>query len=377
MERITATTPPGFCVGVVASGLKAPRGFQILPSGDMIVADMGSWVAGAGVIWLLRPTAGGYEKRMLFTQLDRPNSVALGPDGLVYVGLVARVARFNPASAHPELSDVIGGAASSTAPLPGDGRHLLSTLLFDRKGDLFVSVGSRSDHCEDLAGLPGRPGSPCLESEGAQPRGVIRKYAMQWPGGVAHAWENYAQGLRNSMAIAIEPRSGALWQGENARDGINSAMPGMKNDDELPHDELNLIARGAHYGWPYCYDNNLSSPEYPAADCTKYRSPARLLPAHAAPLGMVFYTGSSLPAKLRNSLIVSYHGYRKHGHRLVALLADRSGAPLGPSVDLMIGSRHQPTGIGAPVGVQVGADGNVYFTDDHSGKVLMLRYTPK
>lgn len=154
-------------------------------------------------------------------------------------------------------------------------------------------------------------------------------------------------------------------------------MPGLKNDDELPHDELNLIVRGAHYGWAYCYDKNLASPEYPAADCSRYRAPARLLPAHAAPLGMAFYSGSSFPASFHNSLIISYHGYRKHGHRLVALLADRRGNPLGKSVDLVLGSRKGRARIGAPVGVKVGADGNVYFTDDHSGQVLMLHYAPK
>lgn len=376
LASLAVTTPSGFCVGIVAEGLKSPRGLQLLPNGDIVVADMGSWRAGQGIIWLLRPNANGYEKRILFDQLDRPNGVALGRDRLVYVGMVTRVARFDPASAHPILTDVIGGT-SGIAPLPGDGRHLLSSLLFDPDGDLLVNVGSASDHCEDGAGLTARDDGRCLEGGGPEPRGAIRKYVMKWPAGVVQSWESYALGLRNSMAIAIEPRSGALWQGENARDGINAAMPGLKNDDELPHDELNLIIRGAHYGWPYCYDKNLASPEFPTADCSQFRAPVRLLPAHAAPLGMAFYSGSSFPARFHNSLIISYHGYRKHGHRLVALLADRRGNPFGKSVDLVTGSRKGRAGTGAPVGVQVGADGNVYFTDDHSGRVLMLHYAQK
>lgn len=372
LPRLHVKTAPGFCLGLVADGLKAPRGLAPLPNGDIVVADMGSWGAQQGRIWLLRRGAQGYAKTVLFDRLDRPNGVARGPDGKVYVAMPGRVVRFAPADARPALADVIGGA-SGVAALPSRGRHLLPALLFDAKGDLIVSVGSASDHCENADGAMA-PGPVCAERSGNDALGVIRKYTMQWPAGKAAGWTVLARGLRNSMAMAIDARTGQLWQADNGRDNMQTAMPSLKNDDELPHDELNLVAPGADYGWPYCYDDNLASPEYPKADCRAYRAPARLLPAHAAPLGMVFYTAAPFPATFRNSLIVGYHGYRKHGHRVVALLDAGKGGPLGQSVTLVEGARGNADGIGAPVAVGVDADGDVVISDDHSGIVARLHY---
>jgi len=376
LPRLNVKTAPGFCLGLVADKLKAPRGLATLPNGDLVVADMGSWGAQQGRIWLLRRTGNGhgegYAKTMLFDRLDRPNGVARGPDGKVYIGMPGRVLRFAPGDAKPALADVIGGA-SGVAPLPSRGRHLLPALLFDARGDMIVSVGSATDHCENLEGaMP--PGAVCAERSGNDALGVIRKYTMAWPAGKAGGWTVLAGGLRNSMAMAIDARSGQLWQADNGRDNMQAAMPSLKNDDELPHDELNLVAPGADYGWPYCYDDNLASPEYPKADCRTYRAPSRLLPAHAAPLGMAFYTAAQFPAAFRNSLIVTYHGYRKHGHRVVALLDAGKAGPMGQSVTLVEGARGAEGGIGAPVAVGVGADGDVYLSDDHGGIVARLHY---
>jgi glucose/arabinose dehydrogenase len=372
LPRLDVATAPGFCLGLVADGMKAPRGLALLPNGDVVVADMGSWTPGRGRVWLLRRAAQAYAKTLLFDHLDRPNSVALGPDGNIYVGMAGRIARFAPGDASPVLADVIGGT-SSIAALPGRGRHLLPSILFDANGDLIVSVGSASDHCETADGSMA-PGAACAERTGPDALGVIRKYAMRWPAGTAVRWEVLARGLRNSMAMAIDTRTGILWQGENGRDGIQAAMPALKNDDELPHDELNAIASGADYGWPYCYDNGLPSPEYPAATCRDFRAPARLLPAHAAPLGMVFYAARQFPAPFAYSLIVTYHGYRRHGHRVVALLDKGKDGPAGRSITLVNGERGRALGLGAPVGIGVGADGNVYISDDHGGIVARLHY---
>lgn len=370
LPRLNVKTAPGFCLGLVADGLKAARGLAVLPDGGIVVADMGSWDAKRGRIWLLRRAAHGYAKSVLFDGLDHPNGVALGPDGKVYVGMPGRIARFAPGDAKPVLADVIGGT-SSVAALPSRGRHLLPGLLFDAQGRLVVSVGSASDHCENAEGAM-MPGTSCSEREGRDAVGVIRRYAMQWPAGKAGGWELLARGLRNSMAMAVEPRSGQLWQADNGRDNLQAAMPGLASDDDLPHDELNLVVSGADYGWPYCYDNGVRSPEYPGADCRAYRSPIRLLPAHAAPLGMAFYTAGQFPPAFRNSLLITYHGYRKHGHRVVALFDE--GGPVGTSVTLVEGERGAAPGLGAPVGIAVGPDGNVYIGNDHGGLVARLHY---
>jgi glucose/arabinose dehydrogenase len=372
LPRLQVTTAPGFCLGLVAEGLKSPRGLALLPNGDIVVADMGAWQAKRGRIWLLRRAPHGYAKTILFDGLDRPNSAALGPDGKVYVGVAGRVARFAPGDARPVLEDVIGGGARTPA-LPDSGRHPLPAILFDARRNLIVNVGAASDHCENADGNMAKA-TVCAESTGRDARGTIRSYAMQWPAGKVLGWDVLARGLRNSMAMAVDARTGILWQGENARDGIQAAMPSLKNDDELPHDELNPIVAGGDYGWPYCYDNGLPSPEYPKAACRGTRAPARLLPAHAAPLGMAFYTGSQFPPMFANSLLVTYHGYRKHGHRVVALLDQGKEGPAGRSVTLVDGARGRARSIGAPVGVGVGTDGSVIISDDHAGIVARLHY---
>ena len=155
---------------------------------------------------------------------------------------------------------------------------------------------------------------------------------MAWPAGTVTSWRTHARGLRNSMALAFHPATGELWQAENARDAIQAAMPQLKSDENLPHEELNLIKADQHYGWPYCYDDNVASPEYPKTACAaQYAAPQRLLPGHAAPLGMTFYTASRFPELYKNSLIIGYHGYRSNGHRLVALLA--LALPVADQVD--------------------------------------------
>ncbi|MES2324113.1 MAG: PQQ-dependent sugar dehydrogenase [Pseudomonadota bacterium] len=364
--RLDVKTPDQFCVALLADKFDFPRGIQPLPNGDLIVVDMGSWEANVGSVWLLKPGDGAYQRTRLLNGLDRPNGIVLGPDGLVYVGVVGRIFRFDPRDPRGTMKDVIDA-------LPGTGRHGLTTMRFDQRGDLFVNIGSASDHCEGADGSAPVSTALCGEAQGPNAKGVIRKYAMQWPAGTVGKFEVYAEGLRNSMALAFHPANNALWQADNARDAIQVAMPGLKNDNDLPHDELNLVRKGRHYGWPYCYDDNQASPEYPAAKCSAYQAPERLLPPHAAPLGMVFYTADQFPAKYKGSLVIGFHGYRQYGHRLVALLPDKKGEPRGRMVNLIHGwSRKPKQDMGAPVDVKLGPDGNIYLVEDRPGRVIRL-----
>ncbi len=386
LPRIPVTTTPEVCVGLVASGFKFPRGILPLDGGDLLVVDMGGWTPRRGSLWLLKKAGSGYERRRLLDKLDRPHGLALGRDGRIYLGTVGRVVRFEVSDPKGTLHEVIGGKSGVPA-LPATGRHPLVNMVFGNDGSLYVNVGSASDNCEDARRKPPDPGQPCAEAEGDAPRGAIRRYEMRWPEGNVTAWKTYASGLRNSMALAVHPISGLLLQGENSRDNIHRRIPGMESDEGLPHDELNLIEDGARYGWPYCYDDGKPSPEYPAARCTDFRAPLVLLPAHAAPLGMTYYSGSLLPPELRDTssrksiappvkaaaLIIGYHGYRATGHRVVAFQVDANGLPTGKVTDLVWGwDAGDGRAMGAPTDVKVGADGAIYITEDRNGTVLRI-----
>jgi len=180
----------------------------------------------------------------------------------------------------------------------------------------------------------------------------------------------------------VHPTSGAIIQAENSRDSINKYEASLAaQEGDLPHEELNVIVEGGNYGWPYCYDNGSPNPEYRGrVDCSQFTNPALLLPGHASPLGMTYYTGSMLPGAYKNNLIVTFHGYRANGHRLVMVPVDANGVPGGGEpLDIIRGWDKSGDGadpLGSPVDVLQANDGSLYVTEDKNGDVLRVFYDP-
>jgi len=360
LPEVALKTAPGYCVGLVASGLKFPRGVLPLDGGRVLVTEMIGWGSPNGRVALLTPDGkGNYTKKVVLGHLSQPHGLALGPDGKVYIGVTAGVKRFALTDPAGTAEDVIGGKATVGGP-PGTGRHPLESLLFTKAGTLLVNVGSFTDNCEDENGNPPNPDQACPETVGPEAHGLVREYSFDWSTGKATGWRVFVDGLRNSMGLAQYPASGVILQAENSRDAIDQVMPGLANDEDLPPDEINVLEAGQHYGWPYCYGADLPAPEYPKWNCSADRAPELALPAHAAPLGMAYWHGG---------LAVSFHGYRDHGHRLVWFAIDAGGLPHGPAQELIF-DWQKPEG--APVDVKAGADGALYVTEDHNGTVLRL-----
>ncbi len=373
LPRIDVSTPRGVCVGVVADGFRFPRSVTPLADGSLVVVDMGGWVPKRGSLWRLTRDAATrtYVKRKVLERLDRPHGAAVGPDGLLYIGELSRVFRFNPDAADPAAT-----METVVADLPVSGRHPLTALVFDKQGYLYVNRGSSSDNCEVSKGYRPANGRFCPEAEGHSARGVIRRYALTGPNRTATRWTNYAVGLRNSMAMAIHPESGLFVQGENSRDSINKLDRSL-DDRTLPHEELNIITPWQDYGWPYCYDDNKASPEFKGFDCSRMRKPALLLPAHVAPLGMAYYTGGMFPDWYKGKLLMTWHGYRDFGQKLVAIPTDAVGKPVGEPLEVINGWYRKGTQpMGAPVGVAVGKDGSLFLAEDKNGTVLRVFFDP-
>jgi glucose/arabinose dehydrogenase len=348
-------------VGLVADHLGFARG--VVVHGDTIyLLDMGGWHKGHGR--LLRLRQGGHAApEVLLSGLDEPSALIAAPGGALYMGVLGRIVRVTPTENGAKWQDVLTG-------LPATGRHPLPALALAPDGGLYVNVGSGSDHCEGPGGEAPDPKATCRERATNPQRAAIVHIK---PGIAAVSWaqaETVATGLRNSLALAVLP-SGALVDAVNERDAINAADPSLK-DARLPNDVFDVVQKGADYGWPYCFDGARANPEYSGHDCSHVTAPTLLLPPHAAPLGMLRYAGQRLPG-LDGKLLITYHGYRATGHRVVSLTISPDGQPEGQPTDLVWGWTSSPAHPqGAPVALAEEDDGSLLITEDHNGTLLRL-----
>lgn len=361
--RAAVETPNDICVGVVVGpdqGLKMPRTIVEIAPSEFILTDMGGWVGPVGRV--LRMTAGADGRvrvSQIYSGLYQPHGLAVGPDGKVYVGEKGRVSRFDPQAPSAAMDLVMGD-------LPKDGLHPLTNLAFAADGSLVVNIGAPTDRCEAKS-KPLVPQIPCPLTEGTKARAAVWKLSFDRPGGKVVKTDVLARGLRNSMALAVEPNSGALIQGENGVD-----LPG----ENEPVEELNVIKPSAHYGWPSCSGKGTPLPGsgLTAKDCARFEPAAFEFPPHSAPLGLLAYRGAMFPS-LRGRLIVSLHGYRRFGHRLVTLNAADvvAGRPTAAS-DLVSGwtRKRGVRPMGAPVGLAEARDGSIWIVEDKNRTVLVL-----
>lgn len=392
--RLAIETEKGLCAGLVAGPapgafasrqMRLPRTLVQLDERTWLVADLADWAQPRGVIWKMTVSPGQPAVlQPLLTGLSLPHGLAIGPDGLAYVGEMSRIFRFDPRAADPAatVQDVITGLPDNRLH---DNRHPLSKFVFAPDGALLVNVGAPSDQCLDADGA--RIGTArCDQSEGDEATAGIRRHERLGPGRWDPRFTMLARGLRNSVALAVHP-SGTILQAENSYDF---------DDRWSPFEEINRIEPGRHYGWPYCQDMATPTPGWAGTmDCASkaHAPPLALLPPHVAPLDMTWYQGAMFPG-LKGKLLMGWHGYRSTGGRLVAFEVDARGVPVtrakarfpiypsgsrpfgaGPAAEAQVltpgwgrveGKRPQ----GAPVGIAVASDGAIWVADDKNASII-------
>ena len=392
-------TKQGTCIGVVAEAndiikwRKPRRIVQVPNTKQFIITDMGGWKRGRGAVWLLDTATTPVKVSALLTGLKLPHGLEIGPKGLFYVGETDRIFRFRlEGQKAVNIETVVSRLPDFTKH-----NHPLTQFIFDHQNNLIVNVGAPSDQCqEDKREVFCSSVNNTLTTHAA-----IRRYPYI---PVANLWgidySIVASGLRNSMALSSH-KSGTLLQAENSID-----LPGLHE----PFEELNLIEEGGFYGWPYCYDNDKVNRLWPTHgrrichDPAKHRRPWILLPAHAAPLDMRYYNGEMFTS-LKGKLLISWHGYRQTGHRLVSYAVDNKGLPIRatsanyqvdpesgttnsafsttsfPSVknvaqgDEIISQFNAVLGVrprGRPAGITVAEDGSIWIVDDVNKALLRL-----
>lgn len=343
--------PPGFKVGLYASGLYKPRLLRAAPNGDLFLAE--SWL---GRILVFRGInkEGRPEKTAVFAAgLDRPFGIAFYPPGpnprYVYIGETDKVVRF--AYRNGDLQ-ARGPAQTIIARLPTGG-HWTRDVVFSADGKtMFVSVGSRSNDGDTPAEYH-RANILAADPDGNNVR--------------VYAW-----GLRNAVSLVVDARTGALWAAVSERDRLG---------DDLPPDYVTRVKPGGFYGWPWFYIGGHQYPNFQGAHPElkdKVVVPDVLIQPHDTPLGLVFYEGTQFPARYRGDLFVAAHGSWNRGERTgyeVILVPVKNGRAEEDYQDFMTGFVRKDGQVwGRPVGVAVAADGFLLVSDDASGSIWRVSF---
>ncbi len=360
----------GLKVNAFAAGLKHPRWIEVLPNGDVTVAEAlqagGSprtlfdhamvatmrRAAAIGVspnrITLLRDADGdgvAEQRHTLLDKLNQPFGMALLANTL-YVGNTDGVMAY-PYTAGTTTISTQGHRLATFKP----GGHWTRSLLPSRDGRrLYIGVGSLSNIGEH--GMEAEKGRACIyELDLATNRCRI-----------------FAEGLRNPVGMAWEPITNRLWTVVNERDGLG---------DETPPDYLTAVTDGSFYGWPYCYWGQTVDDRVPAnaAMVAKAQTPDYALGGHTASLGLCWMPAGTLPGFEGDGMVIGQHGSWNRstlsGYKVV-FVPFANGRPAGSPRDILWGflAPDESVSFGRPVGVAIGPDKKSLLVADDVGDVI-------
>jgi glucose/arabinose dehydrogenase len=369
--------PAGFTVELYADDVQNARMMVFAPNDDLFVSEPSQ----NAVVILRSETKNGLpDERFMYAQGAPPaargrggQGGAGGPgrgappatsngemtqpfglafhDGYLYVGNTNSLVRYKYATGDTKAS----GAPEKLADLPGFGNHSTRNVLFSRDGTkLYVSVGSSNNIDE--------------QGSGNEKRAMIQEYNPDGTG-----YRVFASGLRNPVGLALQPGTNTIWTAVNERDNLG---------DDLPPEYATSVKDGGFYGWPYSYIGAHVDTRVPQKDPELVKRtivPDVLIPAHSAPLGVAFYTGSQFPQRYRNGLFVALHGSwnrsTTNGAKVI-FVPFQNGKP-GMIEDFLSGFVVDPdknSKWGRPVGVTVTPDGSMLVSDDGGNRIWRIRY---
>lgn len=339
--QIPLQLPPGFRLSIFAKKLGASRDLEFSPQGTLLVS-----IPGKGSVLAL-PDKNGDGKadtvKVILNGLNKPHGVAFY-EGKLFVAEETQVVRYN-------WDDATLTATRDKVlfQLPRGGNHVTRSLVFNKRGQLFVSLGSTCNVCyekqEWLAAVI------TSNKDGENPR-------------------LFARGLRNSVFLAVNPNTDKVWAGDMGRDFLG---------DDLPPEEINIIRDGKNYGWPICYgnkihDTNFDKNTYLRDPCADTEAPIFEYQAHAAPLGLTFVASPQFPKDWQGDLLVAYHGSWNRstpsGYKVVRLVV--KGNAITGSEDFLTGFLQGNEALGRPVDVIFDKQGSLYVSDDKAGVIYKI-----
>lgn len=219
------------------------------------------------------------------------------------------------------------------------GQHFGSRIAFDNEGFLYFSVGDRGNRDVNPQDITKDCGKVYrLHDDGRIPKD--NPFAND-PNAVQAI---YSYGHRNPQGMAKHPTTGKIWSHEHGPKG---------------GDEINIIKKGANYGWPIIsYGINYSGTKFTEkTEQQGMEQPVYYWTPSIAPCGMDFITGNNYP-NWKGDLLV---GSLKFNYvELVSLEGDK-----------VVGREKIAQDIGRVRNVKMGPDDLIYIAIEGQGIVRL------
>ena len=280
---LTTDTPRGYTTELVVDNLTNPWGMTWLPDGSMLIAEKsgelihfkdGTKTSIKNVPDVYNRGQGGL--------LD----ITLHPDyeetGWIYFTYASEEGEGNGGNTKLSRAKLEGDALVTiehlykATPNTTRGQHFGSRIEFDNEGYLYFSIGERGERDVNPQDIT-RDGGKIyrLNDDGTVP--ADNPFV-----GTDGLDAIYTYGNRNPQGMALHPSTGEIWIHEHGPKG---------------GDEINIIEKGANYGWPVIsYGINYSGTKF--TDITKkegMKQPVYYWVPSIAPCGMDFVTSDTYP----------------------------------------------------------------------------------
>lgn len=377
--------PDGFCAIVVHEGVGAARHLEVADNGDVFVALQTRQGTTGGVV-VLRDRDGDARPDSVVRFGDVGGNDVLLEDGFLWFAPKDGVLRYPLPDGAMEPS---GPPETVVQGLPDTENHTAKSIAL-AGGNLFVNIGSPSNACMQESRTPGSPGmDPCPQLEN---RAGVWRFDADATNQTEADGTRWATGIRNAVALAVDPRDESLYAVIHGRDQLHSMFPDRYTVDEnteKPSEEFVRVDEGTDVGWPYCYhdpdqDRKLLAPEYggdgdEVGRCADKEMPIVDFPAHWAPNDLAFHPGGGFPGRYSGGAFVAFHGSWNRapnpqaGFRVAFVPAQGDGFGTGWET---FADGFQREGSAddrlRPTGVDVGPDGSLYISDSTRGRIWRI-----
>ncbi|MEK6479553.1 PQQ-dependent sugar dehydrogenase [Catalinimonas sp. 4WD22] len=339
-------TPDGFTIQKFAEGLEKPRMMAVTEDGTVYVTRR------QGDVRMLKDTNddGQADINETVLTLDQVHGLAL-KDNQLYMITVTEVYKTDI-----KEDGKLGEPQLLMENLPEGGQHPNRTIEFGPDGKMYISVGSTCNACDETSK---ENATMIVSNDDGSGR------------------EIYAKGLRNTIGFDWHPETNALYGLDHGIDWLG---------DTTQKEELNRLEEGNNYGWPYVYEDGQPNPADQPPNGMSYAAyaeqtsfPVLTLPAHSAPMDLVFYDKEQFPENYRGKAIATLHGSwnraEPSGYKVVMINFDENGEPTGYE-DFITGFlvNGNQEYLGRVCGLALAEDGSLFISDDGSGAIYKVSY---